>query len=124
VPVEPMKPTLKAPGTKLLKLKYDTPPSYFAFNLNLCRYIEDPRMFRSDAGEWQVCLAEESEDGYGENSDEDEEEEEEEEEDEDDEDDDGCCCCNCCEEQEEEEEEDDDEICGRCCDGDGCCGGV
>jgi len=34
-----MKPTLKAPGTKRLKLKYDVPVSNFAFNFNLHRYI-------------------------------------------------------------------------------------
>jgi hypothetical protein len=33
-----MKPMLKAPGTKLLKLKYDIPPSNFAFKFNLRRY--------------------------------------------------------------------------------------
>ena len=36
--VHPIKPTLKAPGIKLLKLKYDKPVSRFAFNLNLRRY--------------------------------------------------------------------------------------
>jgi hypothetical protein len=35
-----MKPTLKAPGTKLLKLKCDEPLSNFAFNVNVHRYIE------------------------------------------------------------------------------------
>ena len=33
-----MKPMLKAPGTKRLKLKYDEPPSNFAFKFNLRRY--------------------------------------------------------------------------------------
>jgi hypothetical protein len=33
-----MKPMLKAPGTKRLKLQYDEPPSNFAFNSNLRRY--------------------------------------------------------------------------------------
>ena len=33
-----MKPMLKAPGAKRLKLKYDEPPSNFAFNFNLRRY--------------------------------------------------------------------------------------
>jgi hypothetical protein len=33
-----MKHTLKAPGTKRLKLKYDEPLLKFAFKLNLCRY--------------------------------------------------------------------------------------
>ena len=39
VPVDPIKPTLKAPGTKRLKLKYDKPLSSFAFNFDLRRYI-------------------------------------------------------------------------------------
>ena len=38
--VGPMKPTLKAPGTKRLKLKYDVPQLNFAFEFNLRRYIE------------------------------------------------------------------------------------
>ena len=37
--VDPIKHTLKAPGTKRLKLKCDEPLSDFAFNLNLRRYI-------------------------------------------------------------------------------------
>jgi len=37
VQVEPMKFMLKAPGTSRLKLKYDEPPSNFAFNFNLRR---------------------------------------------------------------------------------------
>ena len=35
-----MKPTMKAPGSKRLKLRYDGPLSTFAFNFNLRRYIE------------------------------------------------------------------------------------
>ena len=38
--VEPIKPVLKAPGTKRLKLKYDELFSSFAFNFNLRRYTE------------------------------------------------------------------------------------
>jgi len=38
--VDPIKPTLKAPGIKLLKLKYDNPLSNFAFEFNLRRYIK------------------------------------------------------------------------------------
>ena len=38
VQVDPIKPTLKAPGTKLLKLQYDKPLSTFAFKFNLRRY--------------------------------------------------------------------------------------
>ena len=36
--VDPIKPTLKPPGTKRLKLKYDEPPSKFAFKFYLRRY--------------------------------------------------------------------------------------
>ena len=36
--VVPIKPTLKAPGTKRLKLKYDATLSNFAFKFNLRRY--------------------------------------------------------------------------------------
>ena len=37
--VDPVKPELKAPGSKRLKPKCDNPPSNFAFNLKLRRYI-------------------------------------------------------------------------------------
>ena len=37
--VDLIKPALKAPATKLLKLKYEKLLSSFAFNLNLRRYI-------------------------------------------------------------------------------------
>ena len=40
--IDPIKPMLKAPGTKRLKLKYDEPLSNAAFNVNLRRYIEAP----------------------------------------------------------------------------------
>jgi hypothetical protein len=40
VQVAPIKPTLKAPGTKRLKLKCYQPLSNFAFNSSLRRYIE------------------------------------------------------------------------------------
>ena len=36
--VDPIKPTLKAPGTKRLKLKYDEPLSNVALKVNLRRY--------------------------------------------------------------------------------------
>jgi hypothetical protein len=39
VQVDPIKPVLKAPGTKRLKLKYDVLLSSFAFNFNLRRYV-------------------------------------------------------------------------------------
>jgi hypothetical protein len=38
VQVHPVKPTLKAPGTKRLKLKYNILLSSFAFNFNLRQY--------------------------------------------------------------------------------------
>jgi len=38
VQVATIKPTLKAPGIKLLELKYYKPLSNFAFKINLCRY--------------------------------------------------------------------------------------
>jgi hypothetical protein len=38
VQVDPIKSTLKAPGAKRLKLKYDEPLAKFAFNFNLRRY--------------------------------------------------------------------------------------
>ena len=41
VQVEPMTPVLNAPGTKLLKLKYDDLLSGFAINVNLCRYTTE-----------------------------------------------------------------------------------
>jgi len=40
--IDPIKPKLKAPGTKLLKLKWDGTLLKFAFKLNLRRYILDP----------------------------------------------------------------------------------
>ena len=39
--VDPIKPILRAPGTERLKLKYDEPPSKFAFKFNLRRYTEE-----------------------------------------------------------------------------------
>ena len=41
--VDPMTPMLKAPGTKLLKVKCDKLLSRFAFNFNLHRYSEELR---------------------------------------------------------------------------------
>jgi len=46
VQVDPIKPTLKAPGTNLLTLKCDEPLSTFAFNFNLRRYIVE-HLFRT-----------------------------------------------------------------------------
>jgi hypothetical protein len=39
VQLDPIKPKLKPPGTKRLKLKHDEPLSTFAFNFSLRRYI-------------------------------------------------------------------------------------
>jgi hypothetical protein len=45
VQVDPIKPTLKAPGIKPLKLKYDELLSSFAFKFNLRRYtMADSRL--------------------------------------------------------------------------------
>ena len=41
--VDPIKPTLKAPGTKRLKLKCDKSLSKFAFKFNLRRCIKEMR---------------------------------------------------------------------------------
>jgi hypothetical protein len=44
VQVDPIKPELKAPGTKRLKLKSDEPLSSFGFKFKLRRYMKDPEM--------------------------------------------------------------------------------
>ena len=41
--LNPIKPTLKASGIKLFKMKYDKPLSNFAFKFNLCRYNKATR---------------------------------------------------------------------------------
>ena len=51
VQVDPIKPTLRAPGAKRLKLKYDETLSNFAFNFNLRRYNWDAMRVAVDAGE-------------------------------------------------------------------------
>jgi len=43
VQVQPMKPVLKAPGSMLLKLRYDGPLSKFAFRFNLRHYTPATR---------------------------------------------------------------------------------
>ena len=43
--VDPIKPTLNAPGTKRLKLKYDEPLSNVAFKFNLRRYSKERLLF-------------------------------------------------------------------------------
>jgi hypothetical protein len=48
VQVDPIKPTLKAPGDNPLTLKYDEPLSTFAFKFNLRRYtvaVTNPDVF-------------------------------------------------------------------------------
>jgi hypothetical protein len=42
VQVDSIKPTLKAPGAKHLKLKHDEPLTTLAFNFNLRRYTMGP----------------------------------------------------------------------------------
>jgi hypothetical protein len=50
--VDPIKPTLKPPGTELLKLSYDMPFSKFAFNFNLRRYSLDTDLRRRTLHWW------------------------------------------------------------------------
>ena len=47
--VDPIKPTLKPPGTKRFKLNYDVLLSNFAFNFNLRRYPEAAAKVRAEA---------------------------------------------------------------------------
>ena len=47
--VAPIKPTLKAPGTKRSQLKYHRLPSNVAFNFNLRRYTVDAVIYCGDA---------------------------------------------------------------------------
>jgi len=49
--VDPIKPAFKAPGSRLLKLKYGKPLSIFAFRFNLRRYtlaLEDAFVNQQD----------------------------------------------------------------------------
>jgi hypothetical protein len=57
VQVDPIKPTLKAPGIKLSKLKYDKPLSNFAFRFNLRRYFEAMPEFRLDVSSSELRAA-------------------------------------------------------------------
>jgi hypothetical protein len=50
VQVDPIKPTLKAPGAKRLKLKFDDLVSIFAFNVKLRRYAEGAGGFSEKHG--------------------------------------------------------------------------
>ena len=45
--VDPIKPTLKAPGTERLRLKYGEPLSNFAFKFNLRRYTKSHYLFNT-----------------------------------------------------------------------------
>ena len=49
--VDPSKPTLKAPGTKRLKLRDDDPLSCFGFNFILRRYTKVPVVHGMDEAE-------------------------------------------------------------------------
>ena len=57
--VVPVKPTLKAPGIKRLKLRYDELLSNFASNFNLRRYIpgSDQAFFTSKVGRCRVTVS-------------------------------------------------------------------
>ena len=48
--VDPIKPTLKAPGFKLLKLKMTEPLSHFAFKFSLCRYTKE------ESSRWEATM--------------------------------------------------------------------
>ena len=50
VQVEPIKPTLKPPGTKRLKLEYVVPLSNVAFKFNLHRYTPGPAVLPAQPG--------------------------------------------------------------------------
>ena len=56
--VNPVKPTLKAPRTKRLKVKCDEPLSNFAFNFNLRRYkvAETKRVIHAEVRNLHVEL--------------------------------------------------------------------
>ena len=56
--VDPIKPILKAPETKRLKLKSDGPPSKFAFKINLRRYSVEMRVRAGDAAKFAMALSE------------------------------------------------------------------
>jgi len=56
VQVDPMKPVLKAPGTKRLKLECDEPLSNLAFDFNLRRYIKVNRGLAPVPGQGEVFV--------------------------------------------------------------------
>ena len=51
VQVDPIKPTLKAPGSKRLKLEDEKLLSNVAFNFNLRRYLSDPSTHGTPLGQ-------------------------------------------------------------------------
>jgi len=51
VQVDPIKPKLKPPGCKRLKLKYDKQPSNIAFKFNMHHYTQGPVDSRPKPGE-------------------------------------------------------------------------
>jgi len=57
VQVDPIKPTLKAPGSKCLKLEAESPPSNFAFKFNLRRHMKDWKL-TPDAKFVHICANE------------------------------------------------------------------
>jgi hypothetical protein len=54
VQVDPIKPTLKASGTKRLKLQYDEPLSKVAFKFNLRRYTKGGAGIRRRRHSWRT----------------------------------------------------------------------
>jgi hypothetical protein len=55
VQVDPIEPTLNAPGTKRLKLKYEKLLSLFAFNSNLRRYSKGDKATKAHATKVGQC---------------------------------------------------------------------
>ena len=57
--VAPIKPVLKAPGTRRLKLKHDKSPSNFAFKFNLRHYHleKDEKSLEGRAFTYMSCSA-------------------------------------------------------------------
>ena len=52
--IDPIKPTLTAPGTKRLNPKCDEPLSNIAFKCNLRRYIKDPDSGKMVEDYWET----------------------------------------------------------------------
>ena len=62
--VDPFKPTLKAPGIKLFKLKYDKPLSNFAFKFKLRRYNQDAAEDAGISKDGELAVMSGGEDGF------------------------------------------------------------